>query len=182
MELPNRNILLTGEVNEDTLAQIGNAILEINNEDNKKSVALKEYTREPIKIYINTPGGSVRDGFSIIDIIDHSQTPVITICLGKAYSMGLLILLAGHVRFASDNASSMMHDVSSGCFGKAEEIYEYAETLKNVQDQVFDYIKSKSKIPPKIMALARKGKQDVYFTQEEMIKHKIVDQKLDGLL
>lgn len=182
MELPNRNILLNDEVNELTLAMVGEKILEFNNEDNKREQAIIDYKREPIKIYINTPGGSVRDGFSIIDIIENSQTPVVTICLGKAYSMGLLILLAGHMRFASNNASAMMHDVSSGVFGRAEDIYEYTEVLKDVQDQVFSYIKERCKIPAKLFNEAIGGKKDIYFNQEDMIRLKIVENKLEGLL
>lgn len=182
MEIPNRNILLNDEVNELMLTAVCEKILEFNNEDKKKEYAIINYTREPIKIYINTPGGSVRDGFSIIDIIENSKTPVITICLGKAYSMGLLILLSGHIRFASANASAMLHDVSSVAYGKAEDIFEYTETLKNVQDQVFGFIKDRCKIPAKLFNEARKGKKDIYFNLDDLLKYKIVENELSGLL
>jgi ATP-dependent Clp protease protease subunit len=181
MEITNRNILLTGVVNEEAVSLIGERILECNNEDLKQEMQIKNYKREAIKLYINTNGGSVLDGFAIIDLIEASETPVVTINIGKCYSMGLLLLLSGTIRFASENSSAMMHDISTMVGGTAEDIFEQTENLKDVQEQVFNYIKSKSKIPAKVFTESRKNKKDIYFTLKQMLDYKIVDHKLEGL-
>jgi ATP-dependent Clp protease protease subunit len=182
MEILKRNILLTGSVNEEMLFKIGEKILKYNSEDAKNENVFQNYIREPINIYVNTNGGYVDDGFSIIDIIGMSTTPIVTICLGKAYSMGLLILLAGHIRYASANACSMMHDVSTGVAGTAQEIFEYTDIVKGIQDKAFNYIKERCKIPSKLYIEAKVNKKDIYFNLDDMLKYKIVEFKLDNIL
>lgn len=70
--------------------------------------------RKPIKIFIDSLGGSVTAGFTIIDAIKMSITPVYTIVVGSAYSMGLEIAIAGHKRFCYKNATYLFHEGSIG--------------------------------------------------------------------
>ncbi|PWG67587.1 ATP-dependent Clp protease proteolytic subunit, partial [Enterobacter mori] len=77
-----------------------------------------------IYLYINSPGGSVTDGFAIYDTIQHIKPDVQTICIGMAASMGSLLLAAGAKgkRFALPNAEVMIHQPLGGAQGQATEI------------------------------------------------------------
>lgn len=69
--------------------------------------------RKPIIIYINSPGGSVVDGYGVIDAITTSITPVYTVNLAQCASMGFLIFIAGHKRYSMPHAEFLMHDGST---------------------------------------------------------------------
>lgn len=177
-----RNIIISSDINGDSALKVIEQILDINEEDNRKTKQLVNYVREPIRIYINSSGGYIRDGFSIISIIENSLTPVYTICLGKAYSMGLVILMSGHRRFAMIHSSAMMHDLSSGAFGTGEDIKEQVEEIKKLQDYLFNYISKRTKITKEMITRAKKNKQDIYFNLTEMVKYGIVEGKLEGII
>lgn len=95
--------------------------------------------RKPIKIFIDSCGGSVTAGFIIIDAISLSDTPVFTINMGTAYSMGLCILAAGHRRYAYPSATFLFHEgstdigqIDAGKFKNYSKFYEMLlERLKN---------------------------------------------------
>jgi ATP-dependent Clp protease protease subunit len=66
--------------------------------------------RPPIKLFINSPGGSLTSCLTIIDSIKMSKTPIYTIAIGETYSAGFFIFLAGHKRFCYPNASFLFHE------------------------------------------------------------------------
>lgn len=70
-----------------------------------------EDSRKPIKLYINSPGGSVTAGLAIYDTMQYIVSPVHTFCLGQAASMGSLLLAGGEKghRYALKNSSVMIH-------------------------------------------------------------------------
>jgi ATP-dependent Clp protease, protease subunit len=72
--------------------------------------------RDPIKLYINSPGGSVTAGLTIVETMQDLETPVHTICLGQARSMAAIILLAGSRgnRGALPTATISFHEVEAG--------------------------------------------------------------------
>lgn len=110
----NRSLWLNREIDDEALDDIVYSILRYNRLDNADNIPANQ--RIPIKLYINSPGGSVSCGFSIIDAISTSMTPVYTINVGYAYSMAFVIFLAGHCRFAMPNSTFLMHDGSTGIF------------------------------------------------------------------
>ena len=67
--------------------------------------------RSPIKMYINSPGGSVYDGLGIFDTMRHLSCPVYTYCIGQAYSMAAVLLAAGEKghRYILPNSRVMIH-------------------------------------------------------------------------
>lgn len=101
-----RRIYLNCEIDENTVDSAVYHILRYNRLD--KDVPIEE--RTPIKVYINSPGGSVSDGYALIDAISLSKTPVHTINLALAASMGFLIFIAGHKRYCMPHAEFLMHD------------------------------------------------------------------------
>ena len=80
--------------------------------------------REPIKLYIDSPGGNQTEGFSLVDAIQLSKTPIYTVNLGEWSSMSFLIGITGHKRFSFPSATFLLHDGSSGAFGSTNKVQD----------------------------------------------------------
>ena len=108
--LKERVIFLGDEVNEQTANLVVAQLLHLAYEDPKSD----------IKLYINSPGGSVYDGFAIYDTIQYIKPDVQTIGIGLQASMGAFLLSSGTKgkRFALQNSRIMIHQPSSGTKGK----------------------------------------------------------------
>lgn len=108
--LNERIIFLGEEVNSHTANIVIAELLHLAHEDSKKD----------IKLYINSPGGSVYDGLAIIDTMNYITPDVQTIGIGLQASMGAMLLSSGAKgkRFALPNARIMIHQPSSGTHGK----------------------------------------------------------------
>ena len=118
-----RKIWFTDEVDENIINSVVYNILRYNAMD--KDVPVED--RTPIILYISTPGGSVYHGLGLVSAIETSKTPVYTVNVGECCSMGLIIYLAGTVRYAMPNSIFLMHDGSS--FG-----YDSSAKLKDRVD------------------------------------------------
>ena len=88
-------------------------ILYLIREDGEQDKKILCYNREPIKLYINSYGGSIDDMWGLIDIILASKTPIYTYCLGYAQSAAFNIFLAGHKRFCLEHSVFMYHQMSA---------------------------------------------------------------------
>ena len=104
----------------------------------------------PINFYINSPGGSVMDGLSIYDTMQFINSPVHTIVMGQACSMGSFLANAGEAghRYMLPNARHMIHQPSGGARGMASDIaisYHEIEYLKKKLTQLYVDHNSKGK-------------------------------------
>jgi ATP-dependent Clp protease protease subunit len=90
-----------------------------------------ENPKKEIQMYINSPGGIVTSGLAIYDTMQYIKSPVITLCLGMAASMGSFLLMAGEKgqRIALPNSRIMVHQPSGGFSGKATDIQRHAEDI-----------------------------------------------------
>jgi ATP-dependent Clp protease protease subunit len=90
-----------------------------------------ENPRKEISLYINSPGGVVTSGFAIYDTMQLIKSPVATMCMGTARSLGSFLLMAGAPgrRVALPNASIMVHQPSGGFQGQASDIERHAEDI-----------------------------------------------------
>lgn len=91
-----------------------------------------------IKLYINSPGGSVSAGLAVYDTMQQVQCDVSTICMGMAASMGAVLLTGGTAkkRYALPNAEIMIHQVLGGVEGQATDIKIRAERILKTKDQL----------------------------------------------
>lgn len=91
-----------------------------------------------IKLYINSPGGSVTAGLAIYDTMQYIKADVSTICIGMAASMGAVLLAAGAKgkRLALPNSEIMIHQVMGGMEGQASDIKIHAERILKTKDQL----------------------------------------------
>jgi ATP-dependent Clp protease protease subunit len=97
-----------------------------------------ENPEKTINLYINSPGGSVTAGLAIYDTMTYIRSPVTTICVGQAASMGSLLLCGGAAgqRFCLPHSSIMVHQPSGGYFGQASDIAIHAKEILRVRHQL----------------------------------------------
>ena len=120
--------------------EIGDAVESIirfwNRIDDEMNIAQKD--REPIKIYINTPGGSLHATLTMVDAIRMSKTPVYTVNTGTAFSGGFFIFISGHRRFSYPHATFLFHEGSTGGGGPqdAGKFRNYASFYDKMLEQL----------------------------------------------
>lgn len=141
-DLRQRKLFLNSDIDQFSIAEIVKHIMQINKED--KGIVPQE--REPILLYLTSNGGEIDAGFELIDVIMNSKTPVYTINLGYQYSMGFLIGLAGHKRFATSNAKFLHHDGSNYAYNSTAKVQDQIEFQKRVEKRIRDYVLKRSKI------------------------------------
>ncbi len=130
---------------------------------------------EDVKMYINSPGGSVTAALAIYDTMQFVQPDIQTICLGMAASAGALLLSAGKKgkRFILPNAEVMIHQVLGGTQGQATEIDIHARHILRTRDRL-NAILSKH-TGQKLARIEKDTERDYFMTAEESVKYGIVD-------
>lgn len=131
--------------------------------------------KKDIKLYINSPGGSVTAGLAIYDTMQFIKCPVSTICIGLAASMGAVILAAGTSgkRFALPNAEIMLHQVSSGFQGQATDIDITARQILKIKGKINEILASHTKQP--ITKVENDTDRDYYMTAPEAKTYGVID-------
>jgi len=131
-------------------------------------------TDEPVKLYINSPGGKVTSGLAIIDTINVMSRKVDTVGIGECSSMAAVILLMGTGnRRALKNTRVMLHSVSSGFFGNYHDhVVDFKET-EFLQNSLMKMISQKLNLP--IEEVTEMTKRDAFFSAEECVKIGILD-------
>jgi ATP-dependent Clp protease protease subunit len=119
--LKERIIFLNGPVEDGMSALICAQLLFLESENPKKEISM----------YINSPGGVVTSGLAIYDTMQYIKSPVSTVCMGMAASMGSFLLMAGEKgsRIALPNARIMVHQPSGGFSGQASDIERHAQDI-----------------------------------------------------
>ncbi|OGY46305.1 MAG: ATP-dependent Clp endopeptidase, proteolytic subunit ClpP [Candidatus Buchananbacteria bacterium RIFCSPHIGHO2_01_FULL_44_11] len=134
-----------------------------------------EDSKKDIKLYINTPGGSVTAGLAIYDTMQYVKADVTTICIGMAASMGAVLLAAGAKgkRIALPNSEIMLHQVMGGAEGQATDIKIRAEHILKIRDRL-NQILSKHTGQP-LQKIEKDTDRDFFMNPEEAKKYGVVD-------
>lgn len=170
-----RKILLSENINAASVKDVIAKIMDINYDDNLKEADYKDWERKPIKLFINSFGGSVYDGLSIVDIVKQSKTPVHTISIGSSMSMGFWIYLAGHKRFVGEHATLMFHDISTCAWDKVEGIKQELNECLRLQKVICNEITSTSLVKQETLDDYITRKAEWYIPADEAIKLKLAD-------
>ena len=141
-DLQQRKLFLNADIDAVSVAEVVRHIMQMNKED----VGIEPSKRKPILLYLTSNGGEVDSGFELIDVITSSITPVYTINIGYQYSMGFLIGLAGHKRYATENAKFLMHDGSNFVFNSGSKLQDQMEFQKKVEERIRQYVLSRSNV------------------------------------
>ncbi len=134
-----------------------------------------EDKNKDIKLYINSPGGSVTAGLAIYDTMQYVKPDISTICIGSAASMGAFLLAAGakNKRMALPSANIMIHQIMGGAEGQATDIKIRAEYILKLKDKLNKLlVKHTGQTLPKI---EKDTDRDYYMTAEEARRYGIID-------
>jgi ATP-dependent Clp protease protease subunit len=128
-----------------------------------------------IKLYINSPGGSVTAGLAIYDTMQYIKPDVATICVGMAASMGAVLLAAGEKgkRFSLPNAEVMIHQVMGGAEGQATDIKIRAERILKMKDSLNRILAKHT--GQKFEKVEKDADRDYFMTADEAVKYGLVD-------
>jgi ATP-dependent Clp protease protease subunit len=164
--LAERIVFLGGPITDEVANSVIAQLLFLDHEDPKKD----------IKLYLNTPGGSVTAGLAIYDTMQYVKAPVSTICVGMAASMGAVLLSAGHKgkRFALPNSEIMIHQVMGGAEGQAVEIEITAKHILKIKDKINQILAKHT--GQKIERIEKDTDRDFYLTSQEAKEYGIIDE------
>ena len=163
--LKERVIFLNGPVEDGMSALICAQLLYLEAENPKKE----------IQMYINSPGGVVTSGLAIYDTMQYIKSPVVTLCMGMAASMGSFLLMAGakDQRIALPNSRIMVHQPSGGYSGKASDIERHAEDIIKTKRRLNEiYAKHTGRTYDEV---EEKLDRDTFMTAEEAKEWGLVD-------
>ncbi|NGN39530.1 ATP-dependent Clp protease proteolytic subunit [Mesorhizobium sp. CGMCC 1.15528] len=163
--LRERIIFINGPIDDNVSALVCAQLLSLESDNPKKEIAL----------YINSPGGVVSSGFAIYDTMQYINSPVSTVCMGTAGSMGSFLLMAGApgMRIALPNASIILHQPSGGFQGQASDIQRHAEDIIKVKKRMYAlYAKHCGRTMEEV---ERTLDRDYFMTAEEARDWGIVD-------
>lgn len=167
--LKKREIVWNDDIDDATI-DIALYIKKWNEED--KGVDVND--RKPIKIFINSDGGSVDSVLHVIDMIRLSKTPVYTIGMGRCYSAGGLLLMAGNKRYIFPHTSCLIHDGSSGAIGSIGKMLDNLEFTKQLEEKLKQYILASTHITEEVYN--QNYRRDWFLFSDEMIDLGIADE------
>ncbi|MFN7595006.1 MAG: ATP-dependent Clp endopeptidase proteolytic subunit ClpP [bacterium] len=167
--LKERIIFLTGPVFDQVSSLICAQLLFLESENPNKDIAF----------YINSPGGVVSSGLAMYDTMQYIRSPVSTVCIGMAASMGSLLLTAGETgkRFALPNSRIMIHQPSGGAQGQATDIEIQAREILLLRKRLNDiYVKHTGQ---PIEIIEQRVERDTYMSAEDARDFGLIDQVVD---
>jgi ATP-dependent Clp protease protease subunit len=161
--LKTRTILLTGEINKELAEKVI-----------KQLLLLEADNDEPIKIFIDSPGGDADAGFAIYDMIRFIKPPVYTIGMGLVASAASIILIAApkERRIALPNSHYLIHQPLSGIRGVATEIEIHANELEKLRVKINKLIASET--GRKEEQISTDTDRDYWMTAEEALDYNLV--------
>ncbi|MDP3883110.1 MAG: ATP-dependent Clp protease proteolytic subunit [Candidatus Staskawiczbacteria bacterium] len=142
-------------------------------------LASKDSKRD-IKLYINSPGGSVTAGLAIYDTMQFLRCPISTICIGLTASMAAVILASGTKgkRFSLPNAEILLHQVAGGIQGQAADIEITAKQILHMKEKLNKIIASHT--GQALNRVVKDTDRDFYLTAEEAKKYGLIDEVIGG--
>ena len=164
--LKERIIFLGGGINDAVANTVIAQLLFLDHEDQKKD----------IKLYINSPGGSVTAGMAIYDTMQYVGADVSTMCVGIAASMGAFLLAAGQKgkRFALPNSQILLHQVMGGAEGQAIEIEIAAKQIVKTKQQLNELLSRHTGQP--LSKIEKDTDRDFWLSAAEAKAYGVIDE------
>lgn len=168
--LKDRIIFLGNQIDDDTANLIIAQMLFLESQDKTKD----------IKLYINSPGGSVTAGLAIYDAMQYVKPDVSTMCVGLAASMAAVLLAAGAEgkRFSLPNSEILIHQVLGGIQGQATDIKIHAERILKIKDRLNDILAKHT--GQKKTKVEEDTERDYFMDPEEAQKYGLIDKVIKG--
>lgn len=168
--LKDRIIFLSGDITDQVADLVVAQLLFLESEGPEKEIS----------VYINSPGGSVSAGLAIYDTMQYINSPVSTICVGRAASMGAFLLAAGEKgrRYALPNADIMIHQPLGGAQGQASDIKIQAEKILKIKELLNKILADRT--GQSLEKISIDTDRDYYLTAEEAVEYGIIDKVIES--
>jgi ATP-dependent Clp protease protease subunit len=164
--LKQRIIFLVGPVNDAVASLVCAQLLFLESENPNKD----------INFYINSPGGIVTSGLSVYDTMQYIRSPIATVCMGQAASMGSLLLCAGTrgKRISLPNSRIMIHQPSGGAQGQASDIEIQAREILQIRGRLNEiYVKHTGQT---LEVIAQAVERDKFMSPTEAKEFGLIDE------
>ncbi len=167
--LNDRIVILNDEVNSATASVVVAQLLYLESQDPTKDISL----------YINSPGGSVTDGFAIYDTMNYIKCDVSTICMGMAASMGAFLLSSGAKgkRIALPNSTIMIHQPLGGYKGQATDMEIHTKYMLDTKARLNQILSQNTGKPLDI--IKNDTERDNFMTAQQAMEYGLIDKVID---
>lgn len=168
--LSQRKVFVEGEINAESACEFVKKIMLLNTEDLNKS----------IDVLINSPGGCINSGMLMYDVIQASKAPIRTYCVGRAYSMGAILLACGnHGRYILPHGEVMIHEPLLG-----NRVGGNSSSIKSISESLLETKRKMNQILAKHTGQSEQAVEeatsfDHYFDPEESLNFGLVDEIVD---
>ena len=163
--LKDRIILLGSAIDDHVASLICAQLLFLESEDPEKEIYM----------YINSPGGVVTAGMAIYDTMQYISSPVATLCMGQAASMGSLLLAAGEkgMRYALPHSRILIHQPLGGAQGQASDISIHAREILRMKDELNGILAEHT--GQTLKKITADTDRDYFMSSEEAQKYGLID-------
>ena len=160
-----RSILLFGVIEPKTTKQVVAQLLALN----------KMSSTEPIRVFVNSPGGHADDGFAIYDVMRYVTAPVHTIVTGLAASAATIVMIgaAKGGRLALPSSRIMLHQPSQGARGTASDIAITAKEILRLRKKANELFAEETGHP--VEKIQKDMHRDFWMTADEAVEYGLVD-------
>ena len=167
--LNDRIVMLNEEVNSATASIVVAQLLYLESQDPTKDISL----------YINSPGGSVTDGFAIYDTMQYIKCDVSTICMGMAASMGAFLLSAGTKgkRIALPNSTIMIHQPLGGYKGQATDMEIHTKYMLDTKARLNRILSENTGKP--LDVIINDTERDNFMTAQQAMEYGLIDKVIE---
>jgi len=167
--LKDRIIFIVGGIDDYVANLVVAQLLFLESEDPKKDIYL----------YINSPGGVITSGLSILDTMNYLKCDVSTVCFGQAASMGAVLLAAGKKdkRFVLPNSRVMIHQPLGGARGQETDIQIQAKEIKTLRERLNGILADCS--GQSIKKIEKDTERDFFMDAQAAIKYGLADKVLE---
>jgi len=167
--LKDRIIFIVGGIDDYVANLVVAQLLFLESEDPKKDIYL----------YINSPGGVITSGLSILDTMNYLKCDVSTVCFGQAASMGAVLLAAGkkEKRFVLPNSRVMIHQPLGGARGQETDIQIQAKEIKTLRERLNSILANCS--GQSIKKIEKDTERDFFMDAQAAIKYGLADKVLE---
>lgn len=173
-DIISKKIMMIGEIEPSLAKDVISQIASINEYDNICEAQMKDYSRDPIEIYLTSGGGDVWSGFGIIGAIEMSETPVVVYGLGYVGSIALAIFLSCHVRFANKRTFFMYHSAYGNFMGDISSMEDNYQHLKDNQRMYDEIVLENTSLTQEQLDETKARRRDDIYTAQKALELGIV--------
>ena len=168
--LKDRIIFIVGKIDDYVANLVVAQLLFLESEDPKKDIYM----------YINSPGGVITSGLSILDTMNYLKCDVSTVCFGQAASMGAVLLAGGAKgkRFALPNSRVMIHQPLGGVQGQATDIEIHAKEIKTLKEKLNNILATAT--GQTLKKIEKDTERDFFMDSKEAAKYGLIDEILEN--